>query len=102
MITQPCKLDIRSDEYFQLKVAKQVLEELTENMIFRIKDIYFDYGQNWMWTTIVAYDKLKNDSCFQVLCPRDWKEIINYANRARIKAICKAFINEYPELWNLK
>lgn len=101
MITQPKVLEKDSNEYFQLKVACQIFEELTEDMCFKVEDIYFDMGQNWMWSTIVAYND-RDGSSFQALNPRDWKEIINDATNSQIRNICKEAINEYPRIWNIK
>lgn len=101
MITQPKVLERDSNEYFQLKVTCQIFEELTEDMHFKVENIYFDMGQNWMWTTVVAYND-KKDSSFQALDPRAWKEIINDATNSQIRNICKETINEYPSIWNIK
>lgn len=46
MITQPKVLEQDSNEYFQLKVIYQIFEELTEDMHFKVENIYFDTGQN--------------------------------------------------------
>lgn len=101
MYTQPHILDGDSNEYFQLKVTCQILYELTENMVFKIEDIYYDLGQDWMWTTVVAYN-LKDGGSFQCLNPREWAEIINDATNSRIRGICKDNMKEYPRIWNVK
>ena len=45
---------------------------LEKNYKVGIQNVYFDVGQNWMWTTII--DTTVGG---QVLCPRDWVEILN-------------------------
>ena len=53
-----------------LYIERGMLEEI------RIKDIYFDHGQNWMYTAPVTYEFAKGDS-WQSVCPRDYEIIIN-------------------------
>ena len=48
-----------------------------------VEDVYLDYGQNWMWTTICREGYM---DC-QVLNPREWQEIILADS---IDEICKA------------
>lgn len=101
MYKSPTVLPKDSNEYFQLKVACQIAEELTEHMQFKVQDVYFDFGQDWMWTTIIAYN-LKDGSSFQMLSPREWEEIINDATNSRIREIIIEGINEYPSIYNIK
>ena len=39
-----------------------------------VDETYLDYGQDWMWTTILKRSKWGN---VQVLCPRDWKALMD-------------------------
>lgn len=58
-----------SNEYKALEAVAAILNSTcTNGYTFIVDDVYFDLGQNWMWTTIVAE---KNDDFYQVLCPRD-------------------------------
>ena len=66
-----------SEEYKRLQKACDLLNEKTnENAEFFIKDIYFDYGQKWKWTTIITKD-LTTGTTWQTLNPRQQEEIIN-------------------------
>lgn len=47
-----------------------VLEHWTGGK-FEVDDVYFDYGQNWKWTTIV-----NRDVNYQILSPRQLEDII--------------------------
>ena len=96
---QPKILERDSNEYFQLKVFCQILEDLTEDMRYEAKDTYFDAGQDWMWTTVVAYN-LREGGSFQALNPRDWSEIVLDATNSRMREIAKENIKEYPRLYN--
>ena len=37
---------------------------------YRVDVTYFDYGQNWKWTTII------NSLGVQILSPREWEQIV--------------------------
>ena len=68
-----CTLKDDSNDYYRLEMFCKMLNRDSPNgHIYVIKDVYFDIGQNWMWTTII--DKTAN--C-QILSPRDWLEILN-------------------------
>jgi hypothetical protein len=67
------------------EVAKltRACEELTKRsrkgITYKVEDTWFDYGQNWMWTTIIAYDPDSFTGSYQALCPRDYEKIL-YSN----------------------
>lgn len=57
-------------EYEWLLCAAAALECASPNGTkYNVEDVYFDFGQDWMWTTIVAYKK--DGTSWQALCPRD-------------------------------
>lgn len=79
---QPTKFN--TIEHFNNIMAMKVFVETCnewcfENKNFRyevaIKDMYFDYGQNWMYTGFLTTDTEENDS-WQSLCPRDWELVV--------------------------
>ena len=63
--------------YEMLEKAAMILTATSKNGVtYKVEDTYFDYGQGWEWTTIIAY---KSDSMFgsyQALNPRDHEKII--------------------------
>lgn len=64
-------------EYKKLETVAKVLELFSEhNAKYIVKDVYLDYGQDWMWTTICR----RGWHDCQVLSPRDWKEIMAIEN----------------------
>lgn len=70
---------IRVDEpeYKKLKAVASALEMLSKNNAsYVVRDVYLDFGQNWMWTTICRENCSWELEC-QILCPRDWKAIMN-------------------------
>jgi hypothetical protein len=63
-------LQTNTREYKNLKAVASMLEALSPNGYkYEVKDVYLDFGQDWMWTTII-----RNNT--QILCPRDWKMIV--------------------------
>lgn len=62
-------------EYIQLERAAEELTRTSPNGTrFTVKDVYFDFGQRWMWTTIIATRSARHH--WQALCPRDYEKIL--------------------------
>lgn len=72
-------LTFEEQEYKNLQaVASMLTATSKKGIIYQVEDTYFDFGQDWMWTTIVAYDS-KDDSVtgsWQVLSPAEWKDVV--------------------------
>lgn len=66
-----------TDAYARLTTAARVLTAVSpKHITYKVEDTYFDYGQNWMWTTIIAYDSNACFGSYQALCPRDYEDIL--------------------------
>lgn len=66
-----------SEEYKRLERAASLLSELSpKGRSYHVEDTYFDFGQNWTWTTITYEDR--DWGKVQVLSPRDLKKILTY------------------------
>lgn len=66
-----------TDEYKRLLTAARVLTAISPNRIaYYVEDTYFDYGQDWTWTTIIANNPSSTFGDYQVLCPRDYEKIL--------------------------
>lgn len=78
-----------SKEYKALEAAAALMNVMSKTVEkgikFTVQDVYFDLGQDWMWTTISA--KNKDGNTWQVLCPRDHELITDVGN---IDAITQA------------
>ena len=65
---------LKKDEkaYKNMMAVAKMLEAVSPNNArYEVADVYLDFGQNWIWTTIVRKDYLE---C-QVLSPAEWREI---------------------------
>lgn len=83
---QPKTLSLLND--FNNMMALRIFAEATtqwmgENKNFRydvrIENTYFDFGQDWKWTTIIVEDEEEESELlrsYQALCPRDWELIV--------------------------
>lgn len=61
-------------EYKKLQIVAQMLTyDSVHRAAYTVEDVYLDYGQNWMWTTIC---RIGYAGC-QVLSPREWEDIMN-------------------------
>lgn len=66
-----------SDEVVRLTVASEELTRQSRKCIkYYVGDTWFDFGQRWMWTTILAHDPDSNLGDYQALCPRDYEKIL--------------------------
>lgn len=77
----PTTYDYSDSEYKKLEKAARLFNDIAEEVDtdytnFEVGETYFDYGQNWMWTTILC--KSKNSGYgVQILSPRDQEDILN-------------------------
>ena len=87
-----------SNEYNRLRTAAAVLELLEPSLHFDVDDTYFDYGQDWRWTTIIATDPEKKPgtvlSKFQYLSPRDQEDIVSCTDCRQIAAVCENILGK--------
>ena len=85
---------LRRDEeaYKNIKMVADILTSISKSgRLYCVEDVYLDYGQDWMWTTI-CYDG--EFGGVQVLCPRDWKAIVSATTRDEILDVVKVIIND--------
>lgn len=94
-------------EYKKLNLFKDFLDIIiTQNNLpisVSIEDTYFDFGQAWMWTTIIV-KKLNSSSClnsYQLLNPADHERIV-FGDEDDIMEICQKFKKEFLKLYEEK
>lgn len=100
MITQPKLLNEYNKELMNMKVfvmATQQWAKKNARLRFwvELKDIYFDYGQNWMYTAFITTDLADEyDHSWQSFCPRDWELIVNTDSVEKLVAMAEYYMEE--------
>ena len=80
-MANPRVISPNTSEFEKLEAAAAMLEAYSpNNAVYCVEDVYFDFGQNWMWTTIC---RRGYNEC-QVLSPRDWELVITAETPAEI------------------
>ena len=66
--------DQNSEEYKTLQDLCDRLNQASSKTMYYLQNIYFDFGQNWKYTAIIA--KQGNQE-WQATTPRDYENILN-------------------------
>lgn len=75
-------------EYKKLEAVAKMLEALSPNNVeYEVDDTYFDFGQGWKWTTILAYDSKGVIRRYQAINPREWGNILLAENEKDLAEI---------------
>ena len=84
-------------------VAKIMTARSLNRTTFEVGVTYFDFGQNWKWTTILAYKE--NGDSFQALSPDEQKKIV-LANVEDLETVAQELMEncekEYPRLYSFR
>ncbi len=79
----PRRIEFGTREYTKLEAVAKMLEAVSEkNALYEVRDVYFDFGQNWMWTTISRIGGEWGD--VQILSPRQWEMILLADNATQL------------------
>lgn len=68
-----------------VEVAGLLTSTSINNWVYEVEDCYLDYGQRWMWTTIICHDN--EGDTHQVLNPAEWVQICNAKSDEELKQI---------------
>lgn len=66
-----------SHQYKRLEQMVTILKNLYPKRKFSIEVTWFDAGQDWLWTTIIANDCGKYPMDYQLMTPRQQKEVLD-------------------------
>ena len=71
----PSVINAGTKEYKNLVAVAKMLEAISEKGArYEVRETYFDYGQNWKWTTILRIGGKWGDT--QILSPRQQKMVL--------------------------
>ena len=79
---QPCILVENSKELKNLENLVKILNEKmgsASHLFFKITNIYFDLGQEWMYTAILTHDTKTGDA-YHTLNPAQWEKAVEGKN----------------------
>lgn len=84
--------------YRNLKLASAMMQYTDPDSEYVVEDTYFDFGQDWMWTTIIKKNA-DNKWCngVQILCPRDEDRILLADTPEEIAEIVNDIMTKYTE-----
>ena len=91
-------------EYQNLAYVARIMTACSSNGTrFEVGITYFDFGQNWKWTTILAFTQ--NKRSFQALTPDEQKKIV-LANVEDLATVTQELMDkcqkEYPRLYSFR
>lgn len=84
-----------SPEYRKLSRAATILTACTEGRRYYVGETYFDYGQDWKWTTIICEKEGSTFGGFQALYPVDQERIVNAKNGEDLLKAVRLVLQHY-------
>lgn len=64
-----------SIEFQQLQMAALLLNQMCTDRQFHVEVTYYDFGQHWLYTTLIATDS-DSEMTYQALQPKEQKILI--------------------------
>ena len=93
--------DKDSEEYEKLQIAALMLTNRSaKHYKYYVGQTYFDFGQNWEWTTILSNGG--NWGGFQALYPSEQEKIILASTYCELVAIVEKILKEHQTDDNLR
>lgn len=87
-----------SEERKTLEAVADTLNQKVKNLTYTVEDVYFDYGQDWRYTTIIAHrtDLEKDDviASWQALNPSEQERILFMGEEER-QAVITALADKH-------
>ena len=75
-----------SEEYTRLQnFADELNNDERFQANYTVEDLYFDYGQNWMWTTIIAHRQNERGGGWQALTPKNQERVVLWNELDEVK-----------------
>lgn len=73
-------------------VALMLTNRSPKGYTYRVGETYFDFGQDWKWTTIIAKKEGYETSSYQALNPREHEEIMFAETYDELKRIAESIL----------
>ena len=87
-------------ERTRLEVFCMFVNSAVSNFRLIVEDIYFDCGQNWLYSGIIYIDA---HSEYQEFCPRDWELILNTDSIEKLNEMATYYAEMHIKgEWNYK
>ena len=87
-------------ERTRLEVFCMFVNDMAYDFRLITENIYFDYGQNWMYTGIIYKDSKTE---YQAFCPRDWELILNTDSIEKLNEMATYYAEmQIKGEWNYK
>lgn len=84
--------DYGTEERKKLDLMASMLTFLSPNRRqYYVGDTYFDYGQNWIWTTILA-DSCPAQGSYQALYPKQQEDVLLADSVEEIADLARAYL----------
>ena len=83
----------------KLETAAQMLTTFSTSSIeYGVDDVYFDYGQKWEWTTIIAYDPTQAGvlHSWQALSPKEQEAIVTASGPLELAHAVNNYLIKHP------
>ncbi len=94
----PTLLNYESEETKRLIVAAQLMTTYSKDgTLYSVGETYFDFGQGWKWTTILAENNSPAHSycsTWQALYPRQWEKILKAETPKKLAEIVEDILME--------
>ena len=95
MHMSPTTFKGNSKEYARLLAAAKMMSAYTtDGTNYYVSDTFFDFGQNWRWTTILAKNHDRYYDSWQALYPRQWEDILNCETPRELGEVVDRLITE--------
>lgn len=73
-----------------------IFNTTSDKIVYTVEDCYFDIGQNWMWTTIIAHKDNSDSvlSSYQAVNSKEWKLITEAKDTMELLEVAKSLIKK--------
>lgn len=91
--------DKTEPEYQKLQIFANIVNNFLDNTPFNVtvENTYFDFGQDWKYTTLITHNHIKHNDTWQSVCPRDYEIIIDCDSISHMYNMAKFYAEEVQQ-----